>query len=174
MSGIILYASKYGSAKKYAEWLSEVTGFECTEAKKADIKDVSGYDTIVLCGGIYATGIAGLSYFKKNIGKLGGKKLAVFCCGASPFDPEALEAVRAFNMKDALAGIPVFYGRGSWDMEAMSFKDRTLCNMLRKAVAKKDPADYEIWEKALMAAGEDKCDWTDKAYLEPLIEYINK
>ena len=56
----------------------------------------------------------------------------------------------------------------------MSFKDRTLCNLLKKAVAKKEPADYEIWEKALMATGENRCDWTDKKYIEPIIEYIQQ
>ena len=34
--------------------------------------------------------------------------------------------------------------------------------------------DYEIWEKALMAAGDKKCDWTDKKYIEPIIECINQ
>ena len=173
MSGIVLYQSKYGAAKQYAEWIAEDTGFKCTEAKKADKTELAGYDTIVLCGGIYASGIAGISFLKKNIGKLNGKKLAVFCCGASPFEEKAFEQIRLFNMKDALASISLFYGRGAWDMEAMSFKDRTLCNMLRKAVAKKDPADYEIWEKALMEAGEDKCDWTDRKYIEPLVTFIN-
>ena len=23
-----------------------------------------------------------------------------------------------------------------------------------------NPKDYEVWEQALMAAGDDKCDWT--------------
>ena len=43
----------------------------------------------------------------------------------------------------------------------MSFKDRTLCNMLRKVVSKKNPDEYEVWEKVLMAAGDEKCrlDW---------------
>lgn len=59
-------------------------------------------------------------------------------------------------------------------MEKMSFADRTLCNMLRKAVSKKDPSEYEIWEKALMAVEDEKCDWTDKEYLKPLVEFINK
>ena len=77
-------------------------------------------------------------------------------------------------MKDNLSDIPVFYCRGAWDMDAMSFKDRTLCNLLRKAVAKKDPSDYEIWEKALMAAGDSSCDWTDKKYIEPIMEYIKR
>ena len=29
MNGIILYQSKYGATKKYAQWLSEETGFCC-------------------------------------------------------------------------------------------------------------------------------------------------
>ena len=77
------------------------------------------------------------------------------------------------NMKDELKGIPVFYCRGAFDMNAMSFTDRTLCKMLRKAVAKKDPKDWELWEGALMECKEDEgCDWTDKSYLEPIIEAI--
>ena len=36
--------------------------------------------------------------------------------------------------------------------------------MLRKAVAKKDPKDWELWEGALMECKEDEgCDWTDKS-----------
>ena len=38
MKGIILYQSKYGATKKYADWISEATGFECVETKKANIK----------------------------------------------------------------------------------------------------------------------------------------
>ena len=45
--------------------------------------------------------------------------------------------------------------------------------MLRKAVAKKNPDEYEIWEKALMAVGDnEKGNWIDKAYIEPIIEAI--
>ncbi len=174
MNGIILYQSKYGATKKYAEWLSEATGFECAETKKADIRKISGYDTIIMGGAIYASGIAGLPFLKKHIGKLSGRKIAVFCCCASPYEENAFRQVREFNMKGDLAAVPLFYTRGAWNPEAMSFKDRTLCNMLRKAVAKKDPKDYEVWERAIMEAGEEKCDWTDKKYLEPIIEWIDQ
>lgn len=54
----------------------------------------------------------------------------------------------------------------------MSFKDRTLCRMLQKAVAKKDPDDYEPLMAALMCAVGQKCDWTDKEYLKPLLEFV--
>ena len=69
--GVILYQSKYGATKKYAEWLKEATQFDCVETKKADIKKVAEYDVIILGGGIYASGIAGLSFLKKNIQNIG-------------------------------------------------------------------------------------------------------
>ena len=174
MNGVILYQSKYGATKRYADWLSEETMFPCIETRTADIHEIAKYDTIILGGGLYASGIAGLSFLKKNISKLTGKRIIVFCCGASPYDESALQQIREHNLKDNLSDIPLFYCRGAWDMDAMSFKDRTLCSLLRKAVAKKDPADYEIWEKALMAAGDHKCDWTDKKYIEPIIECIKQ
>ena len=147
MNGMILYQSKYGATKKYADWLSKETGFECVETKKANINEVE---------------------------KLSEKKLIVFFCCASPYDEAAMKQIRSHNMKDKLSDIPIFYCRGAWDMDSMSFKDRTLCNLLRKAVAKKDPADYEIWEKAIMEAGENNCDWTDMKYIEPILEYIKQ
>ena len=70
MNGVILYQSKYGATKRYAEWLSEEIGFQCIETKKADINEIITYDPIILGGGIYASGIAGLSFLKKNINKL--------------------------------------------------------------------------------------------------------
>lgn len=84
MKGVILYTSKYGATKRYADWLAEETGFDCIETKNAKVKDVMQYDTIILGGGIYASGIAGLSFLKKNIGQLGGKKIIIFCNGSSP------------------------------------------------------------------------------------------
>ena len=105
MKGIILYTSKYGSTKRYAEWLAEKTGFDCVETKKAKIEDVKQYDTILLGGGIYASGIAGLSFLKKNITQLREKKVIVFCDGASPYEERAFQQIVAHNLKDSLAGL---------------------------------------------------------------------
>ena len=172
MKGIILYTSKYGATKRYAEWLAEETGFDCAETKKAKLEDVKKYDTILLGGGIYASGIAGLSFLKKNIAQLREKKVIVFCDGASPYEETAFQQIVVHNLKDSLAGLPCFYCRGAWDPDAMTFADRTLCRMLQKAVAKKKPEDCELWEKALLEAGDQKHDWTDRSYLAPILEAI--
>ena len=170
--GAIIYRSKYGAAKKYAGWLQEMTGFECMDIKKANPNLVFQSETIILCGGIYASGIAGISFLKKNAGSLKGKKMAVLAVGASPYDEKAMEEIKAHNLKGELSGIPVFYGRGAWDENRMTLPDRTMCRMLQKSVAKKDPADYEPWMKALMCAVGQSCDWTDREYLTPLLEYL--
>ena len=175
MSGIIIYKSKYGSTEKYAKWLSEETGFDYVTTDKADINKVASHDVVIVAGAVYASGISCLSYLKKNINKLKDKKIVVFTCAASPYDEKFFNELVKNNMKDELEGIPVFYGRGGFNMKAMSFTDRTLCKMLRKAVSKKDPKEYEIWEKALMEVDENEVgDWTDKSYLEPLIKYLNE
>lgn len=174
MNGIILYQSKYGATKKYARWLSEETDFPHIETKQAKISEVMQYDTVIMGGGIYASGIAGLSFLKKHINSLSDKQILVFCVGASPYDEKAYGEIVAHNMKDRLSGIPCFYCRGTWDMDAMNMIDRNLCRMLRKAVSGKDPGEYEVWERALMAADNEKCDWTDKKYIEPILARLNR
>ena len=104
MKGIILYTSKYGATKQYAEWIAEATGFDCIETKSARIDDVKQYDTVILGGGIYASGIAGLSFLKKNIGLLTGKKIILFCDGASPYEETAFRQIVEHNLKGPLAG----------------------------------------------------------------------
>ena len=173
-AGIILYQSKYGATRKYARWLQQATGFDCVETKKARASDLGRYETVVLCGGIYASGIAGAPFLRRHADALAGKKLAVFCVGASPYDEHALEEVRARNLSGGLSDVPLFYGRGAWDEGGMTFVDRNLCRLLQKAVAKKDPSEYEPWMAALASAAGQSCDWTDESYLEPLLAYLGE
>lgn len=48
----------------------------------------------------------------------------------------------------------------------------TLNGWQKKVVAKQNPDEYEPWQKALICSAGQKCDWTDKKYLEPLLKFI--
>lgn len=172
--GIILYQSKYGATKKYADWLVEETEYDCIETKNAKVENLQNYDVIILGGGIYASSIAGLQFIRKNIGQLADKKIVVFAVGASPYKEKAISQIKEVHFKDELSNISLFYCRGAWDEEKMKFVDRTLCKILQKAVAKQNQEEYEPWQKALMCAVGQKCDWTDKSYLDPLLRYIEE
>ena len=97
--GIILYQSKYGATKKYVDWLVEELGYDYVETKDAKVANLLNYDVIILGGGVYASGIAGLQFLKKNIGQLTGKKIAVFAVGASPYEEKAIQQVREMHFK---------------------------------------------------------------------------
>lgn len=174
MNGIILYQSKYGATKKYADWLSEATGFPAQDIRRTKASDLRGYDLFLVGGGIYASGIAGLSFLKKNPGVWKGKRVLVFCVGASPYDENAFAQIVRRNLTGDLTGLPCFYCRGAYDMARMHVVDRTLCGLLRKSVQKKAPEEYEPWEQALVEAGDSPCDWTDKAYLQPLLAQLSQ
>lgn len=171
-NGIILYQSKYGATKEYAKWLSETTGFNFLEIKKAKIDDILQYDLIILGGGLYATGISGISFLKKNYRLLKQKQILVFAVGASPYVEGIEKVIAENNLTGELSDIPLFYCRGKWDLDNMSFIDKNLCKLLQNRVSKKDPSSYEIWEKALIEAGNKTHDWTDKVYLNPILDRI--
>lgn len=169
---LILYKSKYGSAKKYAQWLAEATGAPCVEASACKAGQLADTGTVILCGGVYASGVAGLSFLKKHAKTLAGKKLLILAVGASPYDEKAVGQLRAHNLKGGLESASLFYARGAWDESAMTWKDRTLCKMLQKAVGKQDPAALEPWARALLSAVGQKRDWTDREYIAPLLEEL--
>lgn len=169
---LILYKSKYGATKKYVDMLSAEFPCDIYELKSYKGNDFSQYDWIIFAGGIYASGISGLSTLRKNYRNIPHKKMIIFCVGASPFDEKTFEEVKAQNLKEDLKDVPIFYGRGAWDESKMTWTDRTLCKMLQKAVAKKDSDACEPWMKALLCASGQSCDWTDKKYLLPLLNYI--
>lgn len=171
MKGIIIYKTKYGSTKKYVDWLIEETKFDSIEVDKADINSIKAYDTIILCGPVYASSIKGLNFIRKNYNALKNKKLSIFGVGASDIEEGTINNLKTFSLKRDLKDVALFYGRGALDEDKLSFFDRTLCKLLRKAISKQDPSTYDPIMKVISVTT-GKADWTDKKYLEPLLDYI--
>lgn len=172
--GIVVYKSKYGASKWYAEKIAEKCDLDYKDLNKIKISDIKDYDTIIFCGGVYASGISYRKFLNKNYKKLNGKKIILFFNGASPADETTLKNIVKNNFKFDLTNIPIFYGRGRWYLDKMSFLDRTLCKMLTKMTSKKEDNALQPWEQALMEARDKDCDWTSEEYIEPLIDYVLK
>ena len=97
MKSIVIYNSKTGFTKKYADWISEAAGCEAVPLKKAGKIKLAEYDAIVFGSWCMAEAITKLAWFKKQLPGLAaaGKKLCVFLVGASPAEaPEAQAALR--------------------------------------------------------------------------------
>ena len=49
---LIIYGSQYGTTKRYAEHLSEMTGIEAVAFREA--KDIDKYERVIFMGALYA------------------------------------------------------------------------------------------------------------------------
>ena len=86
MNTIVVYKSKYGSTKLYAEWIKEELSCDIADAKSVNIDDLIKYDNIIYGGGLYAEIIHGVHLLTKNFDKLKDKKIAIFTTGITPLD----------------------------------------------------------------------------------------
>lgn len=170
--GLVVYRSKYGAAKRYAELLQQETGCDVLALPDFRGPEAAGRDWVVFAAGIYAGGLGGVKEFQARYRPAPGQTLAVLAVGASPFDEQAVAQLRARSRKDSLAGAALFYARGAWDLSRMGLKDRAMCKLLLNSVKKRPPETLEPWTAALLEAGDSACDWTDAAFLTPLLDFL--
>ena len=172
MKSIVLYRSKYGSTKNYAQWIADELSCEAVDAKGFDIENLKDYDTIIYGGGLYAEIIAGVSLITKNIDKLADKKLIVFTTGLTPtdlrdyYDGMVLEKNFKNGSKDK---VKIFNFPGKMVYKELSLVHRTAIKTLQTIMSKKEnPSDME---KMLVNLCDIDADLSDKNLIAELIEY---
>ena len=69
MNTVVVYKSKYGSTKKYAEWIAEELKCDIFDMKNITVDFLLKYDVIIYGGGLYAEIINGLYIITKNFDK---------------------------------------------------------------------------------------------------------
>ncbi|HEY8445196.1 MAG TPA: flavodoxin domain-containing protein, partial [Bacilli bacterium] len=90
----VIYKTKYGSTKKYAEWIAQNLSCDIFDAREVKVNDLLKYDVIIFGGGLYASGIIGIQTITKNYSKLKDKEIIIFTCGiTNPEDKEQFELV---------------------------------------------------------------------------------
>lgn len=173
MKPIVLYRSKYGSTKNYANWIADELSCKALDAKGLDSSILNDYDTIIYGGGLYAEIIAGVSLITKNIDKLSDKKLVVFTTGLTPtdcreyYDGMVLEK----NFKgDTRDKVKIFNFPGKMIYKELSLVHRTAIKTLQTIMSKKEnPTDME---KMLVHLCDVDADLSDRNLISELIEYV--
>lgn len=173
MKGIVIYKSKYGSTKTYAQWIGEELGFDVVDAKTVKADDLLEYDAIVYGGGLYAEVIAGVNLITKNIEKLSDKKIAVYTTGITPLDCREYydEMVVEKNFRSGVGdNIKIFNYLGKMVISELSLVHRTALKTLKKIMSSKtNPTEME---KMLIDLCDADGDFTDRNAINDLVEYI--
>jgi menaquinone-dependent protoporphyrinogen IX oxidase len=170
MKTIIVYKSKSGFVKQYAEWIAAELSADIFEASRVTVNQLAAYDTVIYGGGLYIGGINGVKLVTQNLDKLAGKKVIVFASGATPPREEALVEVRNKNFTaEQLKRIKFFYLRGGFDYNKLTPVDKVLMTLMKLMLkGKKEPtAD----ERGMLAAYNEPADFTRKQNIEDLIAY---
>lgn len=172
---IIIYGSKYGTTKQYAEELSKRTNIKAEEY--TNIQNVNNYETIIYIGALYAGGVLGM---KKTLNKLSNttnKKIIIITVGlADPKDKNNTDAIRKGIKRQISQDIynqaDIHFLRGGIDYSILNLKHKTMMALLyRKAKGlKEEEKTAEV--KAMIETYGKKVNFIDFNSLNPIIDAI--
>jgi menaquinone-dependent protoporphyrinogen IX oxidase len=171
MKTVVIYKSKTGFVKKYAEWIAVELSADIFEASKVTSDLLTAYNVVIYGGGLYAVGINGVKLITQNLDKFEGKKVVVFAVGASPSREEVITEVRNKNFTyEQQKHIRFFYLRGGFDYNKLKPFDKVLMTLLKwKMKRKKELTPDEI---GLLAAYDKPVDFTRKKNIDEIITYV--
>lgn len=169
MKTIVIYKSKSGYTKAYAEWIAKELG--CDIKENAGFADIAGYDTVICGGGMYAGGFNGVKLVTKNLGKLSGKKIVLFAVGSNPGREHEMQPfwdriLTAEQQKQ----IGHFYLRGGFDFSKLTAADKVLMKMLKVRLQTKKERTED--EQGMLDAYDTPVDFRKKENIRPLIEFV--
>ncbi|MCL2382388.1 MAG: flavodoxin domain-containing protein [Treponema sp.] len=173
---LVLYTSKRGSTRQYAEWIASALSADLHEPRQFLSRDWEKYSTVVYCGGLYANSVNGIRFIAKNHVKLRGKKIVVVACGLSY--PHIAESVtRVVNgisrkLPQAMhANARLFMVRGSVTYSRLGFFEKFIIKMLEKMLRKKDPDKLIPEEQEMLSVLGNDFSFVDRASIQPIVDY---
>ncbi len=173
---VVIYKSKTGFTKKYAEWLAEELSADIYKLSQVNIDMLTDYDTVIYGGSLHTVGIMGINFITKNIGKLKDKKVVVFAVGASPPSEEVIKEIIDSNIPRGLQKqIKFFYLRGGFNYKKLPLGDKLLMSLLKMKIKRKKKQGKALSrdEKGMLVAYDRPVDFTKKEYIDSIAEYVN-
>lgn len=175
MKRVILYGSKYGTTKRYAEELARRTGISCQAFK--EVQSLTDLSCVIHLGGLYAGGILGLDHTVQLLKKSPATKLWVVTVGLS--DP-AVEANRQHireslqkHLPPALAdNVRLFHLRGGIDYSRLSLLHRGMMKLLYSQLKKLPPEEWSEETRGLIESYGKTVDFVDFTSLNELEEAL--
>lgn len=173
MKTVVIYKSKTGFTRKYAEWIAAELGADRFEASQIAPGRLAAYDTVIYGGGLYAVAINGVKLITDNLAKLDGKKVVVFATGASSATDKTISDVLAKNFTPKQQQrLSFFYLRGGFDYRKLRFFDKLLMTLLKWNIMGKKELTPD--EQGMLAAFDEPADFTEKQNIAELIAAVKQ
>lgn len=172
---VVIYKSKYGSTKKYAQWLAVALDADILEAQKISAKDIAPYDNILYGGYLYAGSISGVKLLTSNMDKLRGKRIIVFAVGCAPERKENNRHIISKNFSgNRRENISFFYLRGAFNYQELGLLDKFSIYILKAKIKRTKPEKLDEDSKGFLEVCEKAMDWTNLDAIKPILSFITQ
>lgn len=170
MKTLIVYCSKTGFTRKYAQWLRDDLDCDCVPFGERHSADLSKYGAVAFGSGCYVGKINKLNWFKHQMPNLEGKKLAVFFTGAMGPDPSDIRRLEKENFTPGeLCRVKTFYLQGGLNYAGMNPMDKMLMAVFRQMLRSQSGSPRH---RVMLQNVEQSFDKTERENLRPLEEYL--
>lgn len=168
---LVLYRSRYGYTKRYAEMIAEELGCGLREASRISAEDLAPYDTLIFGGGLYASAINGVNIIRDHFDLLQEKHIAVWATGINAGSPEVMERVWRRNFPEEIRkNIRTFYLRGGFDYGNLSPLHKIMMTGLKwKIKASKNQSEENAGLLKAYQRPENHC---DRRNIAGLVTYV--
>lgn len=166
MKKIVVYNSKRGSTKRYAQMLAEEIDAKAVELKKFNAKRAAA-DIIVFGSWLFANQLKGLAAFERKVKKSSAKTI-YFCCGYTPESQKFTQYLKARNQINEL-----FYLRGKTDLSRIKGSDESIIKSVMRELTLIAPSQLTDEENSILAAVVHNVDYVDRRKLLPIKSYID-
>jgi len=173
-STIIIYKSRTGFTKKYAEMIAGELGCTIAEFKTMTVNALSQYDTVIFGSRAHAGVFDGYRKAKEMFQRSSSKNFIVFATGATPNSNEKI--IQQFWQQNLSAeeieNLPHFYMQSGLCYEKMGFFDRMMLKMVAAMMKKKK--EKSPHEREFEQAIRNSYDISSKEYILPLISQFRE
>jgi menaquinone-dependent protoporphyrinogen IX oxidase len=171
---LVMYFSKYGTTKKYAEWIASELNGDVYDIKNIKHNILGNYDTIILGTALYAGQLKGLEIIINNYENIKNKKIVIFTCGLADYSKsENINAIRkriAFILSEKIMeNIKIYYLRGDIDYKKLNLMHKIMMWMLKKMIMKKEEINEE--GKDFLETYGRKTNFMNKDNINEIINY---
>ena len=175
LKAIVIYDSKYGSTKQYAEWIAQKTGSDLSPLSGFNPEKIKDYETVIFGSYAYMGKLKSSDFIARNMDSLKNKKLFVFCVSvALPNGPEHRKILCSSFSPEIRKSLHYFSFHGAYNYSKMDNKDKMIVSLPRFLMWLKWKISGDVSAEKFLEDFHTPQDWTNPTWIEPLVTAVMK
>lgn len=173
---IVIYNSKRGSTKQYAEWIAGELGCTSVSLQNLDYGSLGQFDVVIFGSWLRGSGIVGFDKFRKQIADY-ADKLIIFVTGISEYNPQNYQQICEINFKDGInmQNTLLYFCPGRYVPSEVKGLDKFLMAISKKVlISGATDSSSSAAASTMVDAIENGVDNVDRRYTEQVLRAARK